>query len=148
MRDEHLLRHAKSIVAVRRHADTAFTDINQKQGRIVAVLGGHTDLDVQAQCKSGGILSLNGVSIEGFRIVHVPRVWDDPMRREAERSASGELVRVAHTFSAALDDWTKQVSELAAWIRYSPPSATATPVAPMFDGEDEGDDDGGPETTH
>lgn len=134
--------------AVEQHADAAFTEIKERQGRIVAVFGGHTDLDVQAQCKSGGVLSLSGVSIEGFRIVHVPRAWADPVRRETERNVSDELDRAARTFNTALDEWTNRVSELAAWIRYSPPSPGATPVAPLFDDQDEGDDDGGPETTH
>ena len=134
--------------AVEQHADAAFTDIKEKQGRIVAIFGGHTDLDVQAQCKSGGVLSLNGVSIAGFRIVHVPRVWDDPVRREAERNAGGELDRVARTFKTALDDWTNRLSELAAWIRYSPPSPGVTPVAPWFVDEIESDDDGEPGPTH
>jgi hypothetical protein len=134
--------------AVEQHMDATFTEIKEKQGRIVAILGGDTDLDVRAQYKSGGVLSLNGVSISAFRIVHVPRVWDDPARREAERNANDELNGVAQMFRTALDDWTPRVAQLAAWIRYSPPSAGTTPIGPWFDDQDDADDDDGPETTH
>ena len=88
------------------------------------------------------------MSIAGFRIVHVPRVWDDPVRREAERNAGDELDRVAQTFKTALDDWTNRLSELAAWIRYSPPSPGVTPVAPWFVDENDSDDDGGAGPPH
>jgi hypothetical protein len=134
--------------AVEEYIGTTFTEIKEARGRIVAILGGHTDLDVQAQYKSGDVLSLNAVTISAFRIVRVPRVWDDPLRREAERKANHELARVAQMFRTAIDDWTSRVSQLAAWIRYTPPSPGATPVAPWFDEQDEGDGGDGPETTH
>jgi hypothetical protein len=51
-------------------------------------------------------------------------------------------------FKTALDEWTKSVSELATWIRYSPPPSGAKPVEPSFDDQSEDDDDSGPETTH
>ena len=51
----------------------AFAEVEEKEGRIVAVLGAHEDVD-----------------------------------------------RLARTFKATLDEWTKSVSELASWIRYSP----------------------------
>jgi hypothetical protein len=63
----------------------ALTDMEEGNGRIVAVLGGNGDLEVQAHCRSDGVFSLRGVAISGFRTVRVPRVWDDPERREAER---------------------------------------------------------------
>jgi hypothetical protein len=40
------------------------------------------------------------------------------------------------------------VSELATWIRYSPPPPGAKPVAPCFDDSSEDDEDSGPETAH
>jgi hypothetical protein len=130
-------------------ADAAFTDIEEKKGRIAAVLGGHGDIEVQAQCKPDGVVSLKAVAIAGFGTVHVPRVWDSPERREAERDGPrDELGRLAWRFRTALDEWTKSVSELATWIRYSPPPPGAKPVEPWFDDQSEDDDDGGPETTH
>lgn len=135
--------------AVVEKADATFTDIDEKQGRIVAVLGGHGDVEVQAHCKPDGVVSLKAVAISGFRMVRVPRVWDNPERREAERDPRDELGRLARRSKTALDEWTKSVSELATWIRYSPPPPGAKPVEPWFDDQSEDDDDdGGPETTH
>src|SRR3990172_13245960 len=50
------------------------TDIEEKKGRIVAVLGGHGDVEVQAHCRPDGVVSLKAVAISGFRTVRVPRV--------------------------------------------------------------------------
>lgn len=69
-------------------ADAAFTDIEEKQGRTVAVLGGHGDVEAQARCRTDGVVSLAAVAITGFRLVRVPRVWDDPARRNAEAELS------------------------------------------------------------
>jgi hypothetical protein len=122
-----------------------FADVKEKEGRIVAVLGAHEDVDVQARCQPDGVVSLKGLAISGFRIVHLPRVWDDPERRKAEKDPHAELDRLARAFKTTLDEWTKSVSELATWIRYSPPAAGAKPIEPWF--EDLPDDnDGGPET--
>jgi hypothetical protein len=38
---------------------------------------------------------LTGLAISGFRMVQVPRVWDDPERRQAERDAADELTHLA-----------------------------------------------------
>ena len=46
----------------------AFAEVEEKEGRIVAVLGAHEDLDVQARCQSDGVLSLQSLAISGFRI--------------------------------------------------------------------------------
>ena len=127
-------------------ADTAFTQVEEKRGRVVAVLGGHGDLEVQARCSSTGLVFLSAITISGFRMVRVPRVWDSPERRAVEADSNREFGRLARTFKTALDAWTESVSGLATWIRYSPPPPDAKPVEPFFD--DEPDDDGGPETMH
>jgi hypothetical protein len=77
----------------------------------------------------------------------MPRVWDDTERHNTERTSQAELSRLARTFKATFDEWTKSVSELATWIRYSPPPPGARPIEPWFDDQSE-DDDGGPETIH
>jgi hypothetical protein len=128
--------------------DVALTDIEERNGRIAAVLGGHGDLEVEAHCKLDGVVSLKGVAISGFRMVRVPHVWDDPKRREAEKDPHVELGRLAQTFKATIDEWRKSVSELASWIRYSPPPPGAKPIEPWFEDQSEDDDDGGPETIH
>lgn len=66
----------------------------------------------------------------------MPRVSNDPRRREAERDAADDLER--------LGEWTNSVSELATWIRYAPPPPNAKPIEPWFDDQSE-DDDGGRE---
>jgi len=134
--------------AVVEQANAALTEIEEKKGRVVAVLGGHEDIEVQAHCKPDGVVSLKAVAISGFRTVRVPRVWDSPERREADRDPRDELGQLARRFKTALDEWTKSVSALATWIRYSPPSPGAKPVEPWFDDQSEDDDDGGPETMH
>jgi hypothetical protein len=113
----------------------------------VAVLGGHGDLEVQILATPDGVASLKRVTISGFRIVQLPRVCDDPERRIAETSSQAELSRLARTFKATFDEWTKSVSELATRIRYSPPPPGARPSEPWLDDQSE-DDDGGTETIH
>jgi hypothetical protein len=136
------------IASIEEKVHAAFSEIEERNGRIVAVLGGHGDLDVQVHFKPDGLASLSRVSISGFRVVRVPRVWDDPGRREAERGPEKELGSLARTFKATFDEWIKNVSELATWIRYSPPAPGAKPIEPWFEDQSEDDDDGGPETIH
>jgi hypothetical protein len=144
MPDPHLF--GAWTAAVVEAADDAFTEIAEKKGHVMAILGGHGGVEVQARCERDGVVSLEAVTISGFRTIHLPRVWDDPDRREAERDPHGDLHALARTFKTAFDEWTKSVSELATWIRYSPPPPGAKPVEPWFDDETE-EDDGGPETT-
>lgn len=134
--------------AVVEQADAVFTDVEERDGRIVAVRGGHGDLELQARCNPDGMVSLSAVAIAGFRMVPVPRVWDSPERRAAEADSRGALSRLARTFKAALDEWKESISALATWLRYSPPLAGAKPVEPWFDDQSEDDDDGGPDTLH
>ena len=44
--------------AVVENVDAALTDVEEKNGRIVAVLGGHGDVDVQVHCNPDGTVSL------------------------------------------------------------------------------------------
>ena len=134
--------------AVVEKADAAFSDVEETKGRVVAVLGGHGGLEVHTHCKPDGVVSLTALAISGFRMVCVPRVWDSPERREAERDPREELGRLARRCETALDVWTTRVSELATWIRYSPPPPGVKPVGPWFDDPYEDDDDGGATTTH
>ena len=94
-------------------ADSAFTHVEEKGGRIVAVLGGHGDLEMQMHCSPEGLVSLSAVAISGFRMVRVPRVWDSPERRAAEADPHRELSRRARTFETALSDWTESICALA-----------------------------------
>ena len=76
------------------------------------------------------------------RVVHLPRVWDDPDRHQAENDWRDEIERLPWTFKTAFYEWTQRVGALATWMRYSRPSGT-TPVELLF-----GDQAGGPEASH
>lgn len=123
------------------------SEFKQRQQRVVAVTGACEEMEVETRCSSEGALTLKGVSVSGFRLVRVPRVWDDPDRREAEKDIGEELVRLARRFRAALDEWVGRIAELAKWIRYTPPPPESRPVEPWF-GDEEEDENGGPETIH
>ena len=81
----------------------------------------------------------------------LPRIWDDPGRRDREQDSGEDLARLAGRFRNALEQWTGSVTELARWIRYSPPPTDAKPVEPSFDDtedKDGGDENGGPPSIH
>ena len=125
--------------------DKLLTEFRERQGRLTAVLGGREEVDIEARCNAGGVLSLMGVSVAGFRLVRVPRLWDDPDRRKAEKGAAVELARLAERFKNAMDEWTRSITELASWIRYAPPPPEAKRVEPWFEDQEE---DRGPGTIH
>jgi hypothetical protein len=89
MPEPHVFAAWTTSVGEKAHA--AFSEIEERNGHIVAVLGAHGDLQVEVRCQPDGIVSLKGVAISGFRMVRVPRAWDDPGRREAERDPHAEL---------------------------------------------------------
>jgi hypothetical protein len=70
--------------AVAEKADAALTDIEEKAGRILAVLGGHRNIEVQEHCKPDGIVSLKAVAISGFRTVRVPGLGQPRASRGGE----------------------------------------------------------------
>lgn len=121
------------------------TERKERQGRLVSVLGGAAEVEVRARCDVRGALSLTGVSVAGFRFVRIPRVWDDPDRREAEKGAARELSRLAVRLKKAVDEWIVGVTELARWIRYTPPPPGTKGIEPWFESPEE---EGGPESIH
>ncbi len=125
--------------------DKLLADYEERKGKVVAILGGREEPRLETQCRVPGGLSLTGISVSGFQMVRIPRHWDDPDRREAEKDNSKELSRVAWQFRQALDEWTKSVVELGNWIRYSPPPPNTKRVEPWFEDEE---DDNGSETIH
>ncbi|MEW6368769.1 MAG: hypothetical protein AB1714_29425 [Acidobacteriota bacterium] len=132
--------------SIGRRLDEMLTETKERQGRLIAVLGGREEVQVEARCDVDGRLYLKAVSVGGFRFLRLPRVWDDPDRRTTEKDSGEDLARLALRFKNAADEWTQSVAEFARWIRYAPPPADARRVEPFFDdGEEE---DGGPETIH
>jgi hypothetical protein len=121
------------------------TEFKERDGQVVEVTGACEDIAVEARVSPDGVLSLKGLSVSGFRIARIPRVWDDPARREAEKDIAGDLAALARRFKNAFDAWAGAAADLAGWMRYTPPPAGAAPLEPRF--EDEGGDDD-PETIH
>ena len=118
------------------------------RGRPPTIMGYRGEVEVEAQHTSEGVLSLTGLSLPAFRMVQVPRVWDDPERRDAEKGAGKALDQLARRFKSALDEWTGCVAELATWIRYSPPPPAASSRGERPDDDDDDENDAEPETTH
>jgi hypothetical protein len=81
-------------------------------------------------------------------MVRVPRIWDDPDRREAEKDAGKELDRLARRFEGALVEWTTSVAELATWLSYLPPPPVTAPRSDMGFEHKEMDKDDEPSSTH
>ena len=135
------------IADVGKKLNELLAEFKQRKQRVVAVMGACEEIEVETRCSAEGALTLKGVSVSGSRLVRIPRVWDDPDRREAEKDISEELVRLARRFRSALDEWAGRIAELAKWIRYTPPPPEARRVEPWFEDEEK-DEDGGPETIH
>jgi hypothetical protein len=134
--------------SIRQKLYKEFTESKWRQERLVGVLGAVEEINVDSRCDSVGRLSITGVSISGFRIVRVPRMWDDPDRRDAEKDPSTELSKLAQKFKYSLDEWRISIAELAKWIRYTPPSADAVQGKQPFEELPDEDGEGGPETVH
>jgi hypothetical protein len=134
--------------SIRQKLYKEFTESKWRQERLVAVLGAVEEINVDSKCDSAGRLSITGVSIAGFRIVRVPRMWDDPDRRDAEKDPSTELSKLVQKFKYSLDEWRISIAELAKWIRYTPPPADAVQGKQPFEEQPDEDGEGGPETIH
>jgi hypothetical protein len=98
--------------AVHGRLGACISEVKESAGRVVAVTGGLNEVEVQTRCKPEGVLSLLGFSISSFRLVRIPRVWDDPQRREAEKDISGDLAELAHRFKDAYDEWKASIADL------------------------------------
>jgi hypothetical protein len=125
--------------------NSLLTDIQEREGQVIAVMGSCGDTKLEVHCQPEGRLTLTGVGVSAFQLVPIPRVWDEPDRRDAEKGNSKELIRLAQQFKTALEEWIRGIAELANWIRYSPPSSEAKSLEPWFEDEEEED---GPKIIH
>jgi hypothetical protein len=124
--------------SVGKKLDKLLAKSKERKGQIVAVTGGGSEVVVEACSSPDGTLFLRGVSVSGFSLIRIPRVWDDPVRRSAEKDIDEELTQLAGRFEAAINEWTRGILQLASWIRYSPPPPGTRPAQPWFeDGDDE-----------
>jgi hypothetical protein len=129
--------------------DTLITEIKGRKGRITSVLGGREEVKIEVRCDATGLLSLDGLSVATFRIVRVPRIWDDPERRQSEKVIGDQLTKLSERFGEAIEEWTKGVAELSRWIRYAPPPPDLEEMEePEFEEEVEEEDDNDSETIH
>ncbi len=128
--------------------DKMFTESKWRRGRLVAILGALEEVNIEAKSNAAGLMSLKGISVAGFRLVRVPRVWDDPDLRNAEKSAASELSRLAQMFRYSLDEWSASIAELAKGIRYTPPPPDAERIAPPVEDQEDENNGGGSETIH
>jgi len=119
-----------------------WTEFRQRRGR-PTVTGGLGNVKLSVECKDEGLLSLGGLTVSGFRIVRVPRRWENPDRHRAEKDLDKQLALVARQFGEALQKWTRSIGELFRWIRYAPPAEEANLHEPWLE-----DTDGGSETVH
>jgi hypothetical protein len=104
------------------------------------------ELELEGEA-SLGEFALHGMSVPAFEMIVVPRIWDDPRRREGEASAARPIDALAARFRGALNAWTESVAQLADWLHHAP----APPRAQSAQRRREPfphDDDVGPETTH
>ena len=123
--------------------DKLLTEYQEREGRIVAITGAREEVAVEARSSPDGLLFLRGVTVSGFRLVRIPRAWDDPARQRAEKDIGEELAQLAGRFRDAIDEWGKSVADLARWIRYSPPPPGTKLAEPWFEAENDE-----PETIH
>ncbi|HSW40547.1 MAG TPA: hypothetical protein VLL97_13750 [Acidobacteriota bacterium] len=126
--------------------DEYMEEFSKRQGKVASVMGAREDIRIEVNCAPDGSLCLEGLSVAGFRIVWLPRVWDDPDRQQAEKGIGDQLDRLAGLFESALERWTGSVAELVKWMRYAPPPSEASHLEPQIRIDDE--EDNGPGTVH
>jgi hypothetical protein len=110
---------------VARKLGDLLAEVRQTRGGHLQVLGHVDEIELAARCNAAGVISLKALSVDTFRIVRVPRVWDDPDRRDREKGAARDLARLAGQLRQAFDAWTGSVAELSRWIRYAPARKTS-----------------------
>jgi hypothetical protein len=103
------------------------------------------DLELEGETSLHGEFALRGMSVPAFEMIVVPRIWDDPKRREKEPFGAQHIDALARRFRRAIDAWTSSVTGLVSWLRHTPTSQgpSRSRHAPFSH-----DDEGGPETTH
>lgn len=113
-------------------------------GRKAMVMGWRGDVEIGARFTPDATFSLLGISVSAFQFVQIPRIWDNPKRREKEKGPNKQLDQLARRFRSALDVWMASIGELGRWIRYTP----GPPGRPSPRGGAGPFRDDGPETTH
>ena len=134
--------------AVVEKVDAAFTHVEEKGGRVVAVLGGHGDLEVQSalQPRRLGLLERR----RDLRLPHgsrATRLGQPRATRVGGRPAPRARTGWREPSKRRLTTGRRVFARSRRGSGISPPPPGAKPIEPWFDDEAEDDDDG-PETTH
>jgi hypothetical protein len=132
------------VASVEETLDTALTGRRRRKGAVIAWRG---DLEIVGRSTPDGAFWFDGMSVSAFEMIVLPRIWDDPRRREREASADEQIDGLAVRFRGALDAWTASVGELVKWLRYAP-GPTHGPSRGRRNEPSPDDGDAGPETTH
>jgi hypothetical protein len=119
-----------------------------RKEKLVAILGWLGEVQIESKCDSAGCLSFQAVSISGFLMVRVPRMWNDSERQDAEKGAEAELSLLAQKFKHSMQEWNASVVELVRWIRYTPPPSDIKRIEPQFNDLEDEDVENDPETIH
>lgn len=77
------------------------------------------DLEIAGRSTLDERFCFDRVSVSAFDVIVVPRMWDDPDRRERERSADSRIDALAGRFRAAADAWNARIGELVTRLRYT-----------------------------
>jgi hypothetical protein len=101
------------------------------------------DLEINGHSLPNGLFAFHTMSLPAFEMIAVPRIWDDPKRREREKTADKPIHALAGRVRAALDAWVGSVGELARWLRHAPVRSRRGRRNPL-----PRDEDSGPETMH
>jgi hypothetical protein len=132
------------IASMEENVGAALAPQRQRKNTDIRWRGG---LEIQGETSIHGEFAVHGMSVPAYEMIVVPRIWDDPKRREREASAVKPIDALAVRFRKALDAWTDSVAELAGWLHNAPvpprvrPGRRRRKPFPYDDGS-------GPETTH
>lgn len=128
------------LASVEEKLDTALKGRRRRKDAGIAWRG---DLELTGRSTPDGAFSFDGMSVPAYEMLVVPRIWDDPRRREREASPRKQIDGLAERFHGALDAWTAGVGELVRWLRYAPARSRRRSSEPFPD-----DGGAGPETMH
>lgn len=106
------------------------------------------ELEIDARCSADGTFLFHGMSLPAFEMIVIPRVWDDPKRRDKEASADRQIDGLARRFREGTEAWIASVRELVKWLRYAPVGSRCVGRRGKRGRGFPDDGDTGPETLH
>ena len=88
--------------------------MSEHEGHIFAVLGWRGQPTIRARSSADGVMHLDSLQLEAWQSVVLPRVWDDPDRRDTEPGI--RLGEVVSRLGRAYEEWMDSVSELRDYL--------------------------------